>query len=622
MAEVTQGELQDQIVSFQGGADSGHQPRLLQPDRCARSVNCCYRGGFLSNRPGFKKWILRYPNNAAWQDQFELGNFQGACFYPDLSYGNPSIMVSSAGSVWQLNLQSAYANVSPISTGWLSSIVDRHYFCVADKYLVVQDGQISPVTWDGAVVTNATTPFSVPVGTLMAYGQGRLFIKVGPNAVRAGDLIGTTATQSDGTTLLGPFSPPLTFTETNYLDEGGDFGPPSWVGDITAMCFTPVQDTDTGQGALIIFGPNGAISSQVNGPRETTFNSQGQILTVGWKDLSTATGGGFITVTLVNNGALGDQSTCVMNGDIWYRAFDGWRSYRSARGQQGNWANTSLSSEMTHRINDESAPLLSYGSAINFDNRLIVTLTPTQIMNGNTVGPLSFPYHMGMMVLDFHPVSSVAITPSPYLQIYMNPYPVWNDLWTGVQPYQILNGSINGQDHAWALVRENGRIQLYEISKNDAFDNFGTVDQPIQSSVDMRAFIFQNDREEKRLYGGDIWFNNLRGDVQVTASFRPDEFLNWYPWYSTLIRTQYKVGPGIGNSPQVFPLQFYQPAFEPRLRLPTPPNTDDTTTGRKTWRGYSFQPRLDIIGSWSISRFRLHCQRLVETAKFDDSYKP
>jgi hypothetical protein len=596
MAEVTQGELQDQIVSFQGGTDTGHQPRLLQPDRCVRSVNCTYRGGFLSNRPGFKKWILRYANPAD-KNLFEQGVFQGAIYYPDLIYYKPSICVVSGGNLYQLQLESGYANVNAISYNYLNPYVRRCYLAIADKYLVVQDGQNSPLTWDGALLSVSST---VPVGTLMAYGQGRLFVKVGTRAIRAGDLLGSISTA------------PLSFTETNYLDEGGDFGPPSFIGDISGMMFIPVQDTATGQGSLIIFGNDGAITAKVEGPRETTYASTGQIITIGWKEL-TGPNGGFITVTLVNNGALGDLSTCVVNGDVWYRAFNGWCSYRNARAQSmqptgngGTWAQTSFSSEVQHRINDESEPLLAYGSAINFDNRLIATCIPTKGTNGV--------YHLGMVVLDFHPVSSVAITPSAYLQLYMNPYPVWNDIWTGILPYQLLTGSINSQNKAFALVNENDRIQLYEITKDDPFDNFGVTDQPVQSSVETRAFIFQNDREEKRLYGGDIWFNNLRGDVQVTASYRPDEYPNWYPWHSGVIRTKYKSGTG----DQVFPLQYYQPAFEPRFQLPTPPNSDDESTGRKTWRGYSFQARLDITGSWSISRFRLHAQKLIEKSKFID----
>jgi hypothetical protein len=598
MAEVTQGELQDQIVSFQGGTDTGHQPRLLQPDRCVRSINCSYRGGFLSNRPGFKKWILRYANPAD-QNLFEQGKFQGACYFPDLVFYKPSIVVVSGSNLYQLQLESGYANVIALSYGYLNPYVQRCYFCVADKYLVVQDGQNPPLTWDGSTVAASTT---VPVGTIMAYGQGRLFVKVGSRAVRAGDQLGSVT------------GAPLTFTETNYLDEGGDFGPPSFVGEITSMMFVPIQDTASGQGSLLIFGTDGAITAKVEYPRETTFSSAGQLLTIGWKDIgSNSVNAGFITVTLVNNGSLGDLSPVAVNGDIWYRAYNGWCSYRNARAQSmqpsgngGTWAQTSFSSEVQHRVNDESEPLLWYGSGIYFDNRLIVTCVPTQGPNGI--------YHQGLLVLDFHPVSSVAITPSAYLQLYMNPYPVWNDLWTGILPYQLLEGSINSENKAFCLANDNGRIALYEITKDDPFDNFGTSDQPIQSSIESRAFIFQNDREEKRLYGGDIWFNNLRGDVNVTASYRPDEYPNWFPWYNNIIRTQYRTG----TDEQVFPLQYYQPAFEPRFQLPTPPNSDDTATGRQSWRGYSFQIRLDITGSWSISRLRLHAQRLIEKAKFMD----
>jgi hypothetical protein len=339
-----------------------------------------------------------------------------------------------------------------------------------------------------------------------------------------------------------------------------------------------------------MLGSGGAVSANVAADRTTWQTSN------------------FQAVSLVNNGPLGDLSTVVMNGDLWYRAFDGWRSYRSARGQIGIWSQTSLSNEIEHRIQDESTALLEFGSAIVSNNRLITTVMPQQGPNGI--------YHLGMVVLDFFPISSIAITPSPYLNIYMQAYPAWNDMWTGILPYQILNGPVGGEDKAFSLVNENSRIQLYEITANDPFDNFGVNDQPIQASLESRAFTFQNDREEKRLYGGDLWFSNIKGDLQVDAFYRPDEYPNWYPWYQGLIRSQYRseTGEAIGT----FPLQFYQPTFEPRLQLPTPQPYDDISTSRKAYRGYAFQVRLDLTGCWSISRIKLSAQRLIEKSKFLD----
>jgi hypothetical protein len=573
--EEAKRQIPDQMVSFQGGVDSGHQARLLNPDRVVRSINCSFRGAQLASRPGFRKWAFRYAD-ASIKNDFEQGFFQGAAFYPDLIFFKPSIVVASSGSIYQLQLQSGYCNVQKLSYSGasLNPYVPRVYFCVADKYLVAQDGLTSPVVFDGATFYSSTT---MPVGTIMAYGNGRLFVKINTRIVRAGDLINSVPTA------------PLSFTETNYLAEGGDFGPPSFVGDITALCFVPTQDTATGQGPLYMFGPGGAVTANVAIDRTQWATSQ------------------FQAVALVNNGALGDLSTVVMNGDLWYRGFDGWRSYRSARGQAGIWAQTALSNEVNHRLKDESKPFLNNGSAIVYDNRIVMTLMPTQGKNGI--------YHLGMMTLDFHPISSIAITPNPYLNIYMQAYPAWNDMWTGILPYQLLQGWINGIDRAFALVNENNRIQLYELTLDDPFDNFGTSDQPIQATVETRAFSFQNDREEKRLYGGDVWFSHLRGDVQVKAFYRPDEYPNWYPWHSGLMRSKYRAS--TGETLGTFPFNYYQSTFEPRFQLPTPPPFDDQSTGRKANRGYSFQVRLDLTGCWAVSRIRAHAVRLIEHNKFD-----
>lgn len=572
--EEAKRQIPDQMVSFQGGVDTGHQARLLNPDRVVRSVNCSFRGAILSNRPGFRKWSFRY-SDASVKNNFEQGFFQGSAFYPDLIFFKPSIIVASSGSIYQLRLQSGYCDVTRLSSSvTLNSFAPRVYFCVADKYLVAQDGITTPVVFDGATFYSSTT---VPVGTIMAYGNGRLFVKINTRIVRAGDLIGSVQTA------------PLSFTETNYLDEGGDFGPPSFVGDISGLCFLPIQDTSTGQGPLMMFGPGGAVTADVSIDRTLWQTSKFQV------------------VSLVNNGALGDLSSVVMNGDLWYRAFDGWRSYRSARGQAGIWAQTALSNEVDHRLKNESKPFLSYGSAIVHNNRIIMTLMPTQGKNGI--------YHLAAMALDFHPISSIAITPQPYLNIYMQAYPAWNDMWTGIQPYQLLGGWINGIDRAFALVNENNRIQLYELTSDDPFDNFGSSDQPIQASVETRAFSFQNDREEKQLYGGDAWFSRLRGDVQVKAFYRPDEYPNWYPWRSGLIRSKYRTT--TGESLGAFPFNYYQSNFEPRFQFPTPPDFNEESTRRKSNRGYSFQVRLDLTGCWSLSRIRVRAVRQLERAKYD-----
>jgi hypothetical protein len=572
--EEAKRQIPDQMVSFQGGVDSGHQSRLLNPDRVVRSVNCTYRSGLLSSRPGFKKWVLRYSDFSI-QNVFEQGYFQGAAFFQDNIYYKPSIVVASGGNLYQLQLQSGYANVSQLAGVTRNPYVDRVYFCEADQQMVIQDGINVPISFDGATPKYCTT---VPVGTLMAYGHGRLFVKVNSRAIRAGDLIGSND------------AAPLSFTETNYLSEGGDFGPPTFVGDISAMVFVPQQDTATGQGPLFLFGPGGATTVNVQADRST------------WKTMQ----GGFEVVSLVNNGALGDLSIAAMNGDLWYRAYDGWRSYRSARAQAGIWAQTALSSEMTHRIRDESKALLPWGSSIVYDNRILMTIMPQKGANGV--------YHLGMMTLDFHPISSVAITPNAYLNIYMQAYPAWNDMWTGILPYQLLQGAIIGVDKAFALVNENNRIQLYEITIDDPFDNFGSIDQPIESSVETRAFVFQNDREEKRLYGGDLWFSHLKGDIQINAFFRPDEYPNWYPWHQGVLRSKYRqeTGEEIG-----FPFIYYHGTFDPKFQLPTPPEFDDPSTGRKATRGFSFQMRLDITGSWAINRIRMRAMRMIERDKFN-----
>lgn len=530
----------------------------------------------MGSRPGFNKFLLNFDFPAT-QNAFESGYFQGASFYSNPVYDQPSIMVSVSGVVYRIQLLPQYGQVSPLKGFTNSTRAKKAYFCEADAYMVIQDGESKPLIFDGAKAIRAT-PTQVPVGTIMAYGQGRLFVTVGNTAVRAGDIFGTG---------IGSV---LNFTETDFLAEGGDFGPPPSMGPITNLTFQATQDTATGQGPLLLMGSRGCMS----------FNVQQQRLQ--WKT------GSFGVQALVNTGALGPNLAAIVNGDLWYRAYDGWRSYRSARAEISKWAQQSLSNEVAHRLVDESLPIIDVGSAVTFDNKLIATLMPQQGTHGI--------YHLGFLVLDFHPISTVQpLNEYRYTQAVA---PAWTDMWTGLQPYQILKGTVHGVERCFALVLETNKLALYELSLNDPFDNFGAQNQRIVSSVELRAANFQKDDDEKKLCGGDLWFSDLAGQIDLKVQYRPDEYPLWYDWHETAFDARYSSD----DLSDVLSLDLYQKPFFPRLQLPNPPEIDDTNTGRVSTRGYTFQMRLEITGAWQISRIRLIASVEAEKTKYQEANNP
>ncbi len=576
MAQVDQTKLYDMSESFMGGVDSGKQPRLLDANHVVRSINCSYRGGYLSSRQGIRNFPLNFDTPAT-KSAFLNGYFQGAGFYSNFIYNQPSILVASSGKIFRIQLFPQFANVTLLSPATNSAKVKQAFFCEADIYMIIQDGQSKPLIYDGSRIYRATAN-QVPVGTVMAYGQGRLFVAVSPFAVRAGDIYGP---------IIGSV---LNFTETNFLAEGGDFGPPPWLGPITGLFFQPTQDTSTGQGPLLMMGATGCMSFNVQNIRTSWQTSP------------------FAVEALVNSGALGSLLATAVNGDLWYRAFDGWRSFRSARAEISKWAHQSTSNEVTHRLQDESSCLLNFGSAVTFDNRLIATLMPQQGKNGI--------YHLGMVVLDFFPISTIQQLNEIRYFIPLNP--AWTDMWTGVQPYQLMVGKMYGEHRCFILANHSNQLALYEISNNDPFDNFGSENQRIVSSVELRASNFKKDDEEKKLVGADLWFNNLAGEIDIKVQYRPDEYPLWYDWYEASMNAQY-VSTDESN---VLQLDIFQRPFFPRFSIPAPPIVDDPNTNRTSDRGYTFQMRLEITGCWSISRIRLVAQKTVEKTKFQEGGNP
>lgn len=558
--------------NFSAGTDTGKRPRLLSPSHLVRAVNITVRGGEVSNRPGFKKVDLSFDSTAT-QTAFETGLFQRAAFFANPLYETPMLVASISGKMIRFQISPAQVSVDMPTIDPNNSKLTRAWFCVVENYLVLQDGQSKPILYNGSAASRATAT-QVPVGTVMAAGQGRLFVKVSERAIRAGDITGGASTATI-----------LNFTETNFLSEGGDFGPPASNGEINSLAFMAVQDSATGQGALLSSGNEGATSYNVQNDRSVWKNSV------------------FAVAALTERGSTGHESVVSANGDLWFRAIDGWRSYRSARAEITRWPRTTMSNEVNHRITDESTPLLDYGSAVFFDNRILSTCIPVQ-------GPRGV-YHLGILALDFFPISSVRQLSE------FNPYtyssPAWEDLLTGVQPLQIMTASVYGEDRCFAFCYDHGKIALYEITKSDPFDNFGTHDQPISTSIEFPAYFVKTQAELKQLLGMHIGLAAYKGDVVIKAFYRPDEHPLWFEWGTRTLRSKYKPDESEG----LFALDKYVPPDVPRFSFASPKQIDVLSTGKKSDMGYVFQVKLEITGSYSISWIRLLGRRVMETLRAD-----
>jgi hypothetical protein len=468
---------------------------------------------------------------------------------------------------------------------------EKCYFVQAEKYLLIQNGENPPVIWDGdKLYLSGDAPVGTPgavsqlhtlgLGTIMAYGQGRLFVAdTSRTQITAGDLVYggstnqvtitsgvhnsgkyritatghgfttgdivtisghstefgingtwivtvvdpnnfdinfsvTTATGKGGFVTkanVGSESDLLRFTETTYLSEGGTLQIPSFMGKITGMIFMPIQDTSTGQGDLLVFCEHGTATFSVAVPRSQ------------WKSTQA-----FQRVLFQSIGATGHSSLVTTNGDVFFRSFDGLRSYRNARAELSTYGQVPMSAEMNSVLQYDTKPLLTEVSSIVFDNRLLFTASPKIDYSGisaisATPQPTTF---SKIVALDFTTLSTVGGKRSAS----------YDGIWAGLDVLQLITGIVNGKPTAWALAYDyvNNRVNvLWEITENGAFDiPLGVESQKINSILETRSFSFGTLAEQKRMIRADFWLSDVQDRVDVKVYWRPDQYPCWREWHS------------------------------------------------------------------------------------------
>ena len=516
----------DGWFSLEGGVDAGRSPTLLEPNQCVSANNMVFRGGHPTVRPGFRKLTENFlnadhcytvagvdtedfvPTQEAWR-AYKHGFFQCAVGYSP-HHGEDCLMAMVNGRLFKIVPGVAEAKVTEIVLPYRNTYLRQiAYMLQADKWLIVQDGQSKPILYDGATARRSKNDITdpekteVPVGTIMAYGMGRVCVIVNDRDVAFGDLHGSHEGPDPSDSLI-------LFTERNFLAGGFDAAIPFEHGKATGMVFFPQLDTSTGNGQLMVFSERGASSFFLSLPRELWQTSQFQIH------------------ALSTTGLRGDKSVSVVNEDLWFRAEDGYRSYRQARSEATGWSHIPLSTNVKQFLNLDTPRLLKFGSAIYFDNRIIGTCTP----HWNQMRR----FHNGMVVVDFDIISAFGTKNRP----------AWDGHWSKMRICQLVTGNFNGITRAFIFGMEqqedregNTKMsnQLYEISLDDRDDWDGLVEWELVS----RGFDFSklsqqgNSFTENELYDGDVW---LERDYRMTCThlkifYRPDNYPNGCPGAST-----------------------------------------------------------------------------------------
>lgn len=557
MSENDPGTITDGNLSFEGGIDSGIPASLLGQNEVSWAVNTTMRGGFLKPRPGMVKRPLRFTDGTTLTN-FETGRFQGAGTYYDTD-GNPNFAVMVSGRTFKLSVTQNYL-VSDISIpGDLNQPDAPHaWFQQAEQWLVAQDGITRPYLYNGSISRRSDPNTEVPVGGPMAYGKGRLWV-ARDNLYFGGDLVDTQTTGVDSV---------IQFTENDYLAEGGAF---AVSGTITGMAFGANLDTSLGDGDLLVCTSDNVYA--FNAPVDRTT----------WKNLSYP----IQRFAMLKYGSMNHEGISVVNGDLLFRSQIGVMSLKYARRDFEGWGNSPISSEVVRGLENDTESRLYACSSTTFDNRFLMTILP-QKDTGHGV------WHMGLVALDFFTVSGIRKDFSP----------AWEGAWTGLRILRIITLTVNKVDRCFIFaLNADDEIELWELTKKSKFDRDGTDDVRIKWVVEGKSYAFGKPDSPKRLLRGDVWFDDVTGEVSMTSRFRSDLGPCWTNWSRWTACTKYRDCDPVEAPDCQVPLS-YKGQVRSQIALPSPPEVS-TPEGSLSHTGYDIQWRLEFEGHLRMKRIKL-----------------
>ena len=547
----------------EAGVSSALDPELIPSNQLAWMRNGRIRGGKQHTRP-FLRERLVLPD----------GLVQGGSYF---SVQGGMLVMQIAGRIYRIRIGNRdtdfsseeipldFINSPVLPTAWMVETVGS---------LVIQDGQSNAIIYDGSTARRSDPAENeVPLGRMMAYGNGRLWVAVGSNELEAGDIV------------TNQFQSELKFTETQYLSGGGKFLFPS---AITGLKFLPASGA-AGYGSLAAF------------LLEQTYMIRAEVTSRDlWAQMP-----GFIQALLLSTGAIGQYGISEVNQDLYWRDGDGGiRSLRSAIADEtGGPGLTPMSREVSRITDFESVHRLVNCSSINFGNRLLVTASPFI----NQYGKTSF---RDLISLDFSPVSSMRGKSAPS----------YDGEWDGLLFDLLLTGKFNGTKRGFAVSTDyDGKNRLWEIvdPPNQEADHFygcfGTsvgFESVVPMITEYPTRAWNTPSERKRLQRCDVYLTDIEGDCELEVYYRPDNYQKWTKWGDTISFCAQVTDPE-GSSPHVWKNLLGQE--RPQVKTLTIDEDINNLTDFAKQVGFQFQIRTVLRGKARIHQMNVYAQVINQT---------
>jgi hypothetical protein len=575
---ATEGSVFDGFQSIVA-QDADTNPSFLPESYVAESVNRTFRGGVNRTRPSIRNIpiVAGTGQEDTIVNDIQNGNFQGAFAYRKTSYEtNDGLVISVSGVIYFLQIKNNIAYAYKLIDGNDPSLLHT-WFVQAEDRLYIQNGYQNAIAWGGDLNVPAyrLNPLlgKMPIGTIMEYAFGRVFVSDKYNQIYASDIIYgngfTTTTNTEN------------FTEIIYWSGGGAFAAPSQMGNIMAMKVMPELGLNLrAQGQLVILCENGAFSMDVSLPRLQWNTSNIQ------------------RISLLGRGCASPYLTTV-NSELWFRSHDGWAFYSNSQSEFNRYFSMrKLSREVNKWVSYDTPWLMQFASTMYVNNYIISTVAPRTKRNNNSKGLNR--YHRGMIVLDLDSSAS----PAPDAQINFR----WNGLWTGIRPTQLLSASIFGELRGFGFSFDaDEKNRLYEITDKYGYDYSEGNSVNIESFFITQKYDFSraqtsNKFLRKRITGGEFWLSEIKGEIETSVDYRADS----NPcWSSLKEKTSYGCNP---CSPVLDGLCTPRRGGDlyKRFKFNTPdPEQCNDLADIPAIEGSEFQIKVNMTGTANVDRLRV-----------------
>ncbi len=503
MAELSQ----DGVTNFLGGQDASKIPSRI-PESCYQEgVNISValgvpepRWGLVKKKLNFTDQTYTLPSNrqVTYKSIFHSGRFQA--FIPYKVSGQPYLVVVISGIIFLINQTTFDVGIINVAGGgMLNENTPRLNWSNAGRYLVIFDYPNYPIILEGITARRADpAKYEVPVSTIGAYNQNRLFIGNAGQDYTAGDPTGS---------LAAPEAP-ITFQEV-LIPSAAYFGqlfslPTDNLQDkITAMGFLQFTDSSTGIGPLIM------------GTENSVFSFQAQQKRADW-DAST-----FGSKLVPNAGIVGQRAFCNVNSDVFFLSKDGQlRTVSMSRQEQQKWSRAPISREVQNWTIIRDPSLLKYSVVNYFNDKIFVTVNPYRVpayaLDGTPIYDIAFG---GMTVLELDNMATLG----------KDALPAWAGLWTGVRPLDF----VSNVDQCFVMSKDGeSSNELYQVNPAITYDieeESGNIRYAPAVYVS-RSLDCKTPFQDKNIHSLDLGIQEVQGDFSIKVSFKPSQGTRFVDW--------------------------------------------------------------------------------------------